>query len=73
MTNVTLLATVEDISQNTAIILTDTTEDLYMCGQFITTPALNSGDVIRMTLTPNRDIQDIVIDYAEMQRRYTNA
>lgn len=73
MTNETLYGTVEEVSRNTAVIITDTNEDLYQCRQFATTPALNYGDIVRFTLTPKNDISDIVIDYSEMQRRYANA
>lgn len=73
MTKEILYGTVENISRNTAVIITDDSEDLYQCPQFATTPSLNYGDIVRLTITPNDVISHIAIDYSEMQRRYANA
>lgn len=70
MTKQTLYGTVEQISRHTAVIVTDTEEDLYQCARSATHPFMQSGDIVKFTLTPNDEIDAIVIDYSEIQRRY---
>lgn len=71
MEAITLFGTVEEIAGGNAVILADATDNLYECEKFVTQPALQPGDIVRLSLTPQDDINAIAIDYNEMGRRYS--
>lgn len=68
-----LYGTVEQIFGRTAVIQADTTEDLFQCERYVTSPSLQSGDIVRFTTTPQGEVDDIAIDYTEIKIRYASA